>query len=69
MIRNHKYNVRSLLKELELEWKSAYSRNSASHRKESANKWIHAGTRHSALCELNYTPEKPDEAIDISKFG
>ncbi|MGV2805710.1 malate:quinone oxidoreductase, partial [Clostridium perfringens] len=26
-----------------------------------------AGTGHSALCELNYTSEKPDGSIDISK--
>ena len=34
---------------------------------ESSNAWNNAGTGHSALCELNYTPIKEDESIDISK--
>ncbi|UFT99325.1 malate:quinone oxidoreductase [Radiobacillus kanasensis] len=34
---------------------------------ESSNEWNNAGTGHSALCELNYTSEKPDGSIDISK--
>ncbi|MBU1332097.1 MAG: malate dehydrogenase (quinone) [Gammaproteobacteria bacterium] len=34
---------------------------------ESSNAWNNAGTGHSALAELNYTPEKPDGTIDISK--
>jgi len=34
---------------------------------ESSNEWNNAGTGHSALCELNYTVEKPDGSIDISK--
>jgi malate dehydrogenase (quinone) len=34
---------------------------------ESSNAWNNAGTGHSALAELNYTPEKPDGSIDISK--
>jgi malate dehydrogenase (quinone) len=34
---------------------------------ESSDPWNNAGTGHSALCELNYTPEKPDGSIDISK--
>lgn len=34
---------------------------------ESSNAWNNAGTGHAALCELNYTPEKPDGSIDISK--
>jgi malate dehydrogenase (quinone) len=33
---------------------------------ESSNPWNNAGTGHSALCELNYTPEKPDGSIEIS---
>ncbi len=35
--------------------------------KESSAAWNNAGTGHSALCELNYTPEKEDGSIDISK--
>lgn len=34
---------------------------------ESSDAWNNAGTGHAALCELNYTPEKPDGSIDISK--
>ena len=33
---------------------------------ESSDAWNNAGTGHSALCELNYTPEKEDGTIDIS---
>jgi malate dehydrogenase (quinone) len=34
---------------------------------ESSDAWNNAGTGHSAFCELNYTPERPDGTIDISK--
>lgn len=34
---------------------------------ESSDAWNNAGTGHSALCELNYTPERPDGTIDASK--
>jgi malate dehydrogenase (quinone) len=34
---------------------------------ESTNPWNNAGTGHAALCELNYTPEKPDGSVDVSK--
>lgn len=34
---------------------------------ESSDPWNNAGTGHSALCELNYTPEKSDGTIDITK--
>jgi malate dehydrogenase (quinone) len=34
---------------------------------ESSNGWNNAGTGHAALCELNYTPQKPDGSIDVSK--
>ena len=33
---------------------------------ENSNGWNNAGTGHAALCELNYTPQKPDGTIDIS---
>ena len=32
---------------------------------ESSDPWNNAGTGHAALCELNYTPQKPDGSIDI----
>ncbi len=34
---------------------------------ESSDAWNNAGTGHSAFCELNYTPEKKDGTIDVSK--
>jgi malate dehydrogenase (quinone) len=34
---------------------------------ESSDAWNNAGTGHAALCELNYTPERADGSIDISK--
>lgn len=34
---------------------------------ESSSAWNNAGTGHAAQCELNYTPEKEDGSIDISK--
>ena len=35
--------------------------------KESSAAWNNAGTGHSALCELNYTPKNNDGSVDISK--
>ena len=34
---------------------------------ESSDAWNNAGTGHAAFCELNYTPQKADGTIDISK--
>src|SRR5580698_1409009 len=34
---------------------------------ESSQAWNNAGTGHAANCEMNYTPERPDGSIDISK--
>ncbi len=34
---------------------------------ESSDAWNNAGTGHSAFCELNYSPQKEDSSIDISK--
>ncbi len=34
---------------------------------ESSDAWNNAGTGHSAFCELNYTPQRPDGSIDTSK--
>lgn len=34
---------------------------------ESSDAWNNAGTGHSALCELNYTPQKPDGSIETAK--
>jgi malate dehydrogenase (quinone) len=34
---------------------------------EDSQAWNNAGTGHAANCELNYTPERPDGSIDISR--
>src|SRR6266403_3922022 len=34
---------------------------------ESSNAWNNAGTGHAALCELNYTPERSDGSIEVTK--
>ncbi len=34
---------------------------------ESSDAWNNAGTGHAAYCELNYTPQREDGSIDISK--
>lgn len=34
---------------------------------ESSDAWNNAGTGHSAFCELNYTPEKPDGSVDTAR--
>lgn len=34
---------------------------------ESSDAWNNAGTGHSAFCELNYTPQKPDGSVDTAK--
>ena len=35
--------------------------------RESSEAWNNAGTGHAANCEMNYTPERADGSIDISK--
>ena len=57
----------SLLKELAPEWEIKVFEKLASAGEESSNEWNNAGTGRSALCELNYTSEKADGSIDISK--
>jgi len=57
----------TLLKELAPEWEIKVFEKLANAGEESSNEWNNAGTGHAALCELNYTPEKPDGSIDISK--
>lgn len=57
----------ALLKELAPEWEIKVFEKLASAGEESSNEWNNAGTGHAALCELNYTSEKPDGSVDISK--
>lgn len=55
------------LTELEPTWKIDLYERLPQVAEESSNAWNNAGTGHSALAELNYTPEKSDGSIDISK--
>jgi malate dehydrogenase (quinone) len=57
----------SLLKELVPDWEITVIERLATAGEESSNEWNNAGTGHSSLCELNYTVEKSDGSIDISK--
>ncbi|WP_281280414.1 malate:quinone oxidoreductase [Paenibacillus koleovorans] len=57
----------SLLKELVPNWNIKVFEKLGSAGEESSNEWNNAGTGHAALCELNYTEEKPDGSVDISK--
>lgn len=57
----------TLLKELAPDWKITVFERLDQAGQESSNEWNNAGTGHSALCELNYTPETSDGSIDISK--
>jgi len=57
----------TLLKELVPYWDIKVFEKLASAGEESSNEWNNAGTGHAALCELNYTTQKPDGSIDIGK--
>ncbi|WP_207454585.1 malate:quinone oxidoreductase [Desertivibrio insolitus] len=56
----------ALLKQLEPDWRIEVYERLGELGQESSNPWNNAGTGHAALCELNYTPEKPDGSIDIT---
>src|SRR5690606_23629483 len=55
------------LKELSPDWKITVFEKLNKAGEESSHELNNAGTGHAALCELNYTSEKPDGSIDISK--
>ena len=57
----------TMLKELVPEWNIKVFEKLANAGEESSNEWNNAGTGHAALCELNYTSEKPDGSVDIKK--
>jgi malate dehydrogenase (quinone) len=56
----------TLLSQLEPTWKIAIFERLGDVARESSDAWNNAGTGHAALCELNYTPERPDGTIDIT---
>ncbi|GIP47822.1 putative malate:quinone oxidoreductase [Paenibacillus sp. J53TS2] len=57
----------TLLKELAPDWNITVFEQLARAGEESSNEWNNAGTGHAALCELNYTTERLDGTVDISK--
>jgi malate dehydrogenase (quinone) len=57
----------TLLRQVEPGWSITVVERLDGAAAESSDPWNNAGTGHSALCELNYTPERPDGSIDISK--
>ena len=57
----------TLLKQLVPDWEITVFEKLENAGEESSNEWNNAGTGHAALCELNYTSEKPDGSVDISK--
>ncbi|WNS78572.1 malate:quinone oxidoreductase [Domibacillus sp. DTU_2020_1001157_1_SI_ALB_TIR_016] len=57
----------TILKELVPDWNIKVFEKLSKAGEESSNEWNNAGTGHAALCELNYTVEKPDGSVDISK--
>lgn len=57
----------TLLKEIAPDWNITILEKLPKAGEESSNEWNNAGTGHAALCELNYTDEKPDGSIDLTK--
>ncbi|CAM4188390.1 malate dehydrogenase (quinone) [Lacicoccus alkaliphilus] len=57
----------TLIKQLNPDWNIKVFERLESPGQESSDAWNNAGTGHSALCELNYTPEMADGSLDISK--
>ncbi len=55
-----------LLRNLEPSWNIQIFERLGESALESSNPWNNAGTGHSALCELNYTPMRADSTIEIS---
>jgi malate dehydrogenase (quinone) len=56
----------TMLNQLEPDWSIQVFEKLGTAAEESSNPWNNAGTGHSALCELNYTPQRPDGTIDIA---
>lgn len=56
----------AFIKQLQPDWSIQIFERLSDVALESSNPWNNAGTGHSALCELNYTPELPDGSIAIA---
>ena len=57
----------TLLRLMEPDWSITLIERLDGAAAESSDPWNNAGTGHSALCELNYTPQRPDGTIEIAK--
>lgn len=57
----------TMLKQLEPTWKIALFEQLDEAGLESSSPWNNAGTGHSALCELNYSPAAKDGSVDPAK--
>jgi malate dehydrogenase (quinone) len=57
----------ALLRRLEPDWSMTLVERLDAAGAESSDPWNNAGTGHSGLCELFYTPQRPDGSIDVSK--
>lgn len=57
----------TVLKELEPSLEIAVFEELHDCGQESSNSWNNAGTGHAANCEMNYTPQRADGSVDISK--
>jgi len=57
----------TFLKELQPHLKIQILERLEGEAQESSDPWNNAGTGHAANCELNYTPQRPDGSVDISK--
>src|ERR1700759_445701 len=57
----------ALLRRLEPDWSITLVERLDAVAAESSDPWNNAGTGHSALCELNYTPQRSDGTIEISE--
>ncbi|MDF0531599.1 malate dehydrogenase (quinone) [Tsukamurella sp. 8F] len=57
----------TLIRKLEPSWSINLFESLDAVAAESSDPWNNAGTGHSALCELNYTPQQADGSVDISK--
>lgn len=57
----------ALIHEVAPEWKITFVEKLEAAGLESSDPWNNAGTGHSALCELNYSVEKKDGSMDVTK--
>ncbi|WP_084161393.1 malate dehydrogenase (quinone) [Nocardia sp. BMG51109] len=57
----------ALLRQLQPDWSITMFERVDAAAPESSDPWNNAGTGHSALCELNYSPQQSDGSVDVSK--